>query len=960
MNKLPCSNPVIEAPRGFVQRPIGRTQETHPLKKLSQKVSYKRAFAYSSPGVVYTRKEHGMRASPPRSITFFAIAAFTILAANGIFTYSIIVGLPTASHSSLRNEVPIAALTIGVATLANLFLTFLTYYLIRRERMGRQVAASEIQQSRRMLQLVLDHVPQRVFWKDLNSRFLGCNKALLQDCGLSDTNEIIGKTDFELPWKGRAENYRADDLAVMTSNTPKRDFEEYLVRADGAQLWRRTTKIPLHAEDGQVIGVLGTFEDITEQKRSEVALRKSEARFRTLWETTTDAVVILDANYVIRYANPSVNEVTGYKPEELVDHELSMLQPVTTRDVLWEEMKHYRSTGKRKLNWRGAELMALHKDGHEFPIEASFTELNLDGETIFVAFVRDITNRKRSEAAVRLRDRAIESSINAIFITDHLAPDEPLIYVNPAFERITQYSMADMLGRNCRFLQGKDRDQPEIEALREAVIAEREVQVILRNYRKDGSLFWNDLRIAPVRNEAGKVTHFVGILNDISENKHYQQELEHQANYDKLTGLPNRNLLSDRLDRAILNAVRHRTRFAVAFIDLDGFKDINDSLGHGAGDRLLKAVAQRLVSALRATDTVARLGGDEFVLILGDQSEGKQLASELQRVLEIIAQPLTIDNSEIYVTASIGASVYPSDGQTGSALLKNADTAMYRAKDHGKNTVQCYSAEMNDEVSERLSLQVNLRRALEREEFLLHYQPQVDLRTGRMVGAEALIRWRHPELGMVSPGKFIPIAEACGLIEPIGEWVIKTACAQNKAWQDAGLPRLHVSVNLSTRQFRGKGLIEWVSRVLLETGLEAKYLELELTESVIMHNAEHVIATVRDLKNLGLQLSIDDFGTGYSSLSYLKRFPVDRLKIDQSFIRDLGTDPDDAAIARTVIALAKSLDLRVIAEGVETAEQLAFLSLHDCDEVQGYYFSRPVPAEEFVRLLEKGGVLSPG
>jgi len=434
------------------------------------------------------------------------------------------------------------------------------------------------------------------------------------------------------------------------------------------------------------------------------------------------------------------------------------------------------------------------------------------------------------------------------------------------------------------------------------------------------------------------------------ERKRYQVQLEHQANYDALTGLPNRNLLHDRLKQAI-SAQRRVHSVAVAFIDLDHFKFVNDSLGHSAGDKLLEEVGQRLRAVLRDGDTVARLGGDEFVLILNDQNNEEVVFRAMQRVTASVNAPMVIEGKELYVTCSAGISLYPQDGPDVDTLLKNADVAMYRAKEGGRNNFQFFTTEMNELVNDRLQMENSLRRALERREFILHYQQKVDVRTGAVAGSEALLRWMHPEWGLVRPARFIPLAEETGLIVPIGDWVLHEACRQNKAWQDAGLPHIGVSVNVSARQFREKNLIARVISALTDSGLEARYLELELTESLIMQDVEQAVETMKELQNLGIHLSIDDFGTGYSSLSALKTFPVARLKIDKSFISDLDTNENDRAVAGAVISLGQKLNLRVIAEGVETDDQVAFLRDNNCDEMQGYHFSKPIAAQAIEELL---------
>jgi diguanylate cyclase (GGDEF)-like protein len=437
------------------------------------------------------------------------------------------------------------------------------------------------------------------------------------------------------------------------------------------------------------------------------------------------------------------------------------------------------------------------------------------------------------------------------------------------------------------------------------------------------------------------------------ERKRYQEQIEHQANYDGLTGLPNRNLLLDRLQQAVF-AQRQVRSIAVVFIDLDHFKFINDSLGHNAGDKLLQQMAERLRSVVRDGDTVSRLGGDEFILILNDQPNEEVMFRAMQRIINKVSEPVNIDGRELVVTCSAGVSLHPQDGPDIETLLKNADAAMYRAKEHGRNNFQFYTAEMNRLVNERLALESSLRRALERNELLLHYQPKLNLESGAIVGVEALVRWQHPEWGLMSPDRFIPLAEETGLIMQIGEWVLRTACAQNRTWQDAGLPPITVSVNLSARQFRQEGLVKMVSKILSDTGLSADHLEMELTESIVMHNAEAAIAILKGLKELGIQLSVDDFGTGYSSLSYLRNLPIGILKIDRAFVRDISAHAgrgDDGLLAQAIISLGHSLKLKVIAEGVENETQLKFLKAHRCDEGQGFYFSHPLPPAECEKLL---------
>jgi diguanylate cyclase (GGDEF)-like protein len=499
--------------------------------------------------------------------------------------------------------------------------------------------------------------------------------------------------------------------------------------------------------------------------------------------------------------------------------------------------------------------------------------------------------------------------------------------------------------------------------IRMALREKREGHAVLRNYRKDGSLFWNEYYIAPVRDEYGDVTHFVGVMNDVTEAKNYEEQLAHQANFDTLTGLANRNLLQDRLHQAIASARRDGGTACVLFLDVDNFKLVNDSLGHNAGDELLRHIAGRLKGCLRETDTVARLGGDEFVLLLMNHgAERATIETEITRLvrelLSSVGQPIVLGGRPVRASCSVGVSMYPQDGADAETLLRNADAAMYRAKELGRNRFQFFTADVHERIRKRIELEASLRLALERGEFELHYQPQVGLKTGRIVGVEALVRWRHPEKGLVPPGQFIPFAEETGLIIPLGAWVLNQACRQNKAWQDAGLPSIPISVNMSAKQCEQDDVDRVVEGALRASGLDARYLELEITESLSMAHPEESVPLMRRLKNTGVTLSIDDFGTGFSNLSYLRRFPVDRLKIDLSFVREITTDPGSLAISEAIITMSHSLNLQVVAEGVETLAQLELLEARKCDSIQGFYFSPPVTHEVLAALLRDDRRLS--
>jgi len=572
------------------------------------------------------------------------------------------------------------------------------------------------------------------------------------------------------------------------------------------------------------------------------------------------------------------------------------------------------------------------------------------GNGCFIATFDNVTERKRAELALREAEEQYRTIFeeNSIGMCYYSTADGRYLNVNPAFARIFGYdSPEEMLARVTDPSQLYVDPSRRLEfgrQLREHGNTEkREFQA----YRKDGSKIWLRGGAGALHSADGKVLYYVGAVEDITEQKLLEEQVRYLAYYDALTGLANRSLLQDRLAKALAGARRRGEKVALLFLDIDRFKTINDSLGHSVGDLLLKEVAERLKNWAREQDTVARLGGDEFVVVLTGIKDVAGAAVAADRLMKTMSTEFMVQGHSLSATCSLGISVFPDHGRDGEALIKNADAAMYCAKENGRNNFQFFSQEMNSRAVERLTLESSLRLAIESKELFLVYQPQWDVATGKITGAEALLRWQHPRLGLVPPDKFIPIAENSGLIMPIGEWVLKTACAQARRWQDEGLPPLPVAVNVSAVQFRQESFPALIRRVLHETGLPAQYLELELTEGLLLSSADVTLSVLQELNEMGVNLSIDDFGTGYSSLSYLKHLPVYKLKIDRSFVRDITVDPDDAAITGTIISMAKSLNLKVIAEGVENAEQMLFLREHDCDEVQGYYFSRPLAVDDF-------------
>ena len=558
-----------------------------------------------------------------------------------------------------------------------------------------------------------------------------------------------------------------------------------------------------------------------------------------------------------------------------------------------------------------------------------------------------IVNQRRAEQAQRLAATVFSASTSAICITNG---EERIVSANPALTTITGYAQHEVIGETPGlFSAALQSDGPALDDW-STIAADGLWQGEVWQRRKNGEVFPAWLTVTVVKSADGTVTHYTGSVDDISERKQSEAHIHFLAHHDVLTRLPNRTLLEDRIRQALAKSRREATHTAVLFLDLDRFKLINDTLGHDVGDQLLARVAERLSKVLRETETVARLGGDEFIIVIPDVADVERVARVARKVLAAVAAPQLVGKRPLHVTPSIGISIYPEDGEDVPSLLRNADTAMYHAKERGRNNFQFFTQVMNQAVIERVSIENDLRTAIERGEFELFYQPQVDRRSGETTGMEALIRWHHPQLGLVAPDRFIPVAEETGLIIPIGEWVLREACQQAKRWHGAGQNGLRISVNLSARQLQQGDLCERIAAILSEANLPPLTLELELTESLLMNDPLAAVQLLQGLAALGVRLAIDDFGTGYSSLAYLKRFPVSRLKIDRSFVRDLSTDANDAAIVHAVVAMAKSLKMEVIAEGVETVEQLNFLAAHGCFAVQGFLFSRPRPAAEFTRF----------
>ncbi len=698
--------------------------------------------------------------------------------------------------------------------------------------------------------------------------------------------------------------------------------------------------------DAELLALEGFITDITDAKRAEQALRESEEKYRRVVDNANEAIFVLQDG-MFKFFNPKSMEILGYSKEAL------NRKPFTEfihSDDRTRAVERYlkRLAGDDVPNVDTFRI--TDNVGHVKWVEMKPVVINWQNSPGTLNFLSDITERKQIELALSKLSSAVEQSGSSVVITDK---NDVIEYVNPRFTEVNEYAVEEAIGQTPAMLRSQETSVSVYRELWETILSGHTWHGELRNRRKGGALYWSLMSISPIENERGEITHFVGVGEDVTVLKETQEEIVKLAFYDPLTGLENRRLFRDRLEQAIKGAHRSGKSVALLYLDLDQFKRVNDTLGHDAGDALLIKVADRLRACVRQEDTVARIGGDEFTLVLSEVEGTVGASTVARKILQVLGQPNKLSAQEVVVTTSIGITLAPDDGVDAEVLMKNADLAMYRAKEQGRNNYQFFTDEMNKEVSERLLLENELRGALMREEFVLYFQPMVSLDDQQVIGMEALLRWQHPLRGVILPNDFIRVAEETGLIVPLGEWVLRNACRQARALQKNGLLPGRVAINLSVRQFREPKLLDTIREALAETGLEPCWLELEITESMIMENLEEGIEILNRFKALGLSVSIDDFGTGYSSLSYLRRLPVDNLKVDSSFVQDIPRDINDVEITAAVIAMAHKLQLKVVAEGVESFEQLDFLRQNRCEYGQGYLFSRPLPPHELTPLLAK-------
>lgn len=691
--------------------------------------------------------------------------------------------------------------------------------------------------------------------------------------------------------------------------------------------------------------------DVTAERGVQQAVERERSFLQNVIDGALDPIMVIGNDYQVLMMNRAARQYLSDEApvDPFLCHQVSHKSATPcSEDGHPCPLAQVRQTGQ-PVTMVHEHVMA---DGSTRLFELEATPLR-DEAGIFKGIIetsRDITDRVRAEEGLRMLSQAVAQSPVSVIITDTSGNIE---YVNPKFEEITGYRLDEVKGRTPRLLKTGYTSESEYQRLWQAIMAGETWWGEFLNRKKSGELFWEYASISPIRDNAGKITRFLAVKEDITVRKEYEERLLHQENFDALTDLPNRLLASDRLGQVVLRARREGRSVGVASLDLDNFKKINDSLGHGSGDELLRQLAHRLNAVVRAGDTVARLGSDEFLLILSDLATPHDSERVLDKVRAVFERPFQVADKEIYVTCSLGVTVAPVDSEDVHILMRNADAALHRAKELGCGKTQFFTPEMNQQALKRLEMESHLRRALECDELRLHFQPKVLSGSGRLVGAEALLRWNSPQLGQVPPDRFIPLAEETGLILPMGNWVLQQACQQGAAWLARGW-RLQISINVSPQQFRDGRLVDAVADVLQRTGLPPELLELEVTESLLLEDDPAPAAMLHELKKLGVHLALDDFGTGYSSLSYLKRYPFDVLKIDRSFVRDVIENHDDAALCDAIIRMAHSLNLRVIAEGVETAAQLDYLTAQGADIIQGYYFSRPLPAEEFECYAAEG------
>jgi diguanylate cyclase (GGDEF)-like protein/PAS domain S-box-containing protein len=832
----------------------------------------------------------------------------------------------------------------------NSLLEILAIFSSQYHKHSEAITAKDFQQDLFFgLQTILDQIGAYIFMKDLSGRYIYVNKSVQELFGASLEN-IIGHDDSHFFDLAISNELTFNDRCVIEKGQTIEREETTIIKSSGETRIYWTVKQPVLNDHGEIIGMCGISTDITRLKQEEYALAESRNLLKAIIDTAPVRIFWKDTRSQYLGCNPSFAKDAGIaSPEHIVglnDYDLAWTQ---------DQADHYRRDDQQVIESGCAKLdyeEPLNKpDGKTIFLQTSKVPLrNMSGEIIGVLGIyQDITERKRANESMKLATTIYQSSREAILVTDK---DNLIIEANAAFTRLTGYELAEILGKNPRIFQSGRHKKAFFQRMWQKLLDNDHWQGEVWDRRKDGTIHAKWVNITVIRNPDQSIYCFVAQFSDITEKKQKDELIQFQANYDPLTSLPNRNLFKDRLRNEIKKSQRSGLLLSLIFIDLDHFKDINDSLGHAAGDQLLKIVAQRIMSCVRETDTVARLGGDEFAVILPDIGDKPRTEKISQHIIQELSQPLILDKNRInqYISASIGIAFYPEDGLNMEILMRNADMAMYKAKSEGRNRVSQFTPSMQRAAQERILLTNDLRNALRNNELQIYYQPIVNLSDHSIIKAEALLRWQHPQHGMINPAAFIPLAEESGLILPVGEWVFDQCSNQIKRWHKQFGHIIQISVNKSPMQFNQRNKYSWPDK-LAGLNLPGNSINVEITEGLLLKNSPNVRAILKEFRTAGIEISIDDFGTGFSSLSYLKEFDIDYLKIDRSFTSNLNKNKTDHALIEAIILMAHKLDIKTIAEGVETQLQQDLLMELGCDFVQGYFYSSPVPIEEFEKLI---------
>ncbi|MBF0532804.1 MAG: EAL domain-containing protein [Candidatus Omnitrophica bacterium] len=720
-----------------------------------------------------------------------------------------------------------------------------------------------------------------------------------------------------------------------------------LLSPDGSITQTLQNILAVRDEQGELLCYGNMIIDVTDLKRAQEALNASEKKFMDVFYASNDAIFIYRDGRFSECNAAAVKMFKAASSSELLSRNGEDFFPDKQPDGRssyreWMELQQTAfDQGSLRLEW-----ICRRADGGNFPTEMTLTQILLGQQVLYVV-VKDISEKKKAEENLHMLSLAVEQSPAAVMITD---PQGNIEYVNRRFLEVSEYMFNEVVGRNPRFLKSQHTPVEKYQELWTTILSGQDWHGEFYNKKKNGDLFWEHASISPIKNSQGQITHFLAVKEDMTAYKEYEKKLIRQANYDNLTNLPNRALALDRISQSLARAHRNGSKVGILFIDLDRFKMVNDTLGHEKGDLVLVEAARRFSTVIRESDTVARLGGDEFLVIIPDLVDTKNVSLVAARIRDAFAKPFMVDDHEMLITASIGITAYPTDGDDAHVLLRNADVAMYKAKEEERNTFRFFTKEMNLEAMRRMEMEAQLRHAIEKKELFILYQPILDMKS-RVIGSEALLRWKNPALGLVLPEQFIPLSEETGLIVPIGAWVLENATLQAAQWQKQSGRPLIISVNVSSRQFRGKDLYRMVMAAVAQSQISPASLELEITEGLVMDKSLSAGEVIKQFHQAGIRLSIDDFGTGYSSLSYLKKYPLNTLKIDRSFIRDLTKDATNAALCTAMIGMSQGLGLTVVAEGVESVEQFEFLRAKGCNCFQGFYFSKPILPEEFYQYF---------